>query len=78
MGYRRMRLNLEVNSGQKYRGYWRGVGDATRSFCSMAGAALGRTAGHDDAELLSSAELKSVRAGEGEDALDVDVIVVKH
>ena len=44
----------------------------------MAGAALGRTAGHDDAELLSSAELKSVRAGEGEDALDVDVIVVKH
>ena len=42
----------------------------------MAGAALGRTAGHDDAELLSSAELKSVRAGEGDDALDVDVIVV--
>ena len=30
----------------------------------------------DDAELLSSAELKSVRAGEGDDALDVDVIVI--
>ena len=42
----------------------------------MAGAALGRTAGHDDAELLSSAELKSVRAGQGEDALVVDVVVV--
>ena len=45
---------------------------------SMAGAALGRTAGHDVVELLCSAELKSVKAGEGEDALDVDVIVVKH
>ena len=44
----------------------------------MAGAALGRTAGHDVAELLSSAELKSVRAGEGEDALDANVIVVNH
>ena len=45
----------------------------------MAGAALGRTAGHDDAELLGSAELKSVRAREGDDALDVNVIVVvKH
>ena len=32
----------------------------------MTGAALGRTAGHDVAELSSSAELKSVRAGEGE------------
>ena len=32
----------------------------------MTGAALGRTAGHDVAELLSSAEPKSVRAGEGE------------
>ena len=42
----------------------------------MTGAALGRTAGHDDAELLSSAELKSVRAGEGEDALDVYVVVI--
>ena len=44
----------------------------------MTGAALGRTAGHDVAELLSSAELKSVRAGEGEDALDVNVVVVNH
>ena len=26
MGYRRMRLNLGVNSGQKYRGYCLGVG----------------------------------------------------
>ena len=32
----------------------------------MTGAALGRTAGHDVAELLRSAEPKSVRAGEGE------------
>ena len=42
----------------------------------MTGAALGRTAGHDVAELLSSAELKSVRAGEGEDALDANNVVV--
>ena len=42
----------------------------------MAGAALGRTAGHDVAELLSSAELKSVRAEEGEDALDAYVVVI--
>ena len=42
----------------------------------MTGAALGRTAGHDVAELLSSAELKSVRAGEGEDALDVNVLLL--
>ena len=44
----------------------------------MTGAALGRTAGHDVAELLSSAEPKSVRAGEGEDALDANVVVVNH
>ena len=45
---------------------------------SMTGAALGRTAGHDVAELLSSAELKRVRAGEGEDALEVNVVVINH
>ena len=42
----------------------------------MTGAALGRTAGHDVAELLSSAELKSVRAGEGEDALDANISIL--
>ena len=29
-------------------------------------------------DMQAWAELKSVRAGEGDDALDVDVIVVKH